>query len=314
MCSLQEAYSIPSFDTVSKKKSVSKPKYAAPDSGKFYDSSNEYDSENGKEFAAAWNKYGKEDFQNMPNNPYGELGKSTSGGYGNNSQNTNIKTDYIGTDTVSNTASYKGRAQDINYWCRETGAGCPDVLPETFQNPNQSKSCSTGPQIYNIPELKNGTKEEYDRAMNAAVNQNYSSTKTPNNPMRRYDISKLQGFIEDDEDQYLQLNQMKNRNIPITSNNDYRNSRAVFNSDNIYRPYDNNLVEHMSMRMPGGGYDTYGSNKNYQYLFDIVLFILSGILIIFLCEQIYRIAALSGMKETMTTLSPLLKELKDLKL
>ena len=50
-------------------------------------------------------------------------------------------------------------------------------------------------------------------------------------------------------------------------------------------------------------------------LFKIItLFILSGILIIFLCEQIYRIAALSGMKETMTTLSPLLKELKDLKL
>ena len=52
------------------------------------------------------------------------------------------------------------------------------------------------------------------------------------------------------------------------------------------------------------------NNKNYQYSFDIALFILAGILIIFLCDQIYRIAALSGMKETISVLSPILKDLK----
>lgn len=307
MCSLQEAYSIPSFDTVNKKKNSTKSKsYSLPDKNKFYDSSNEYDFDNGKEFATAWNKYGKEDFQNMPDKPYGELGKSRSDTDKN--QNMNIKTPYIGTDTISNTSSYKGRAQDINYWCKENGVGCPDILPETFENPS---SCKSYPQFYNIPQLNNKTKEEYDIAMNAAVNQNYSSTQSMRPPMRHYDISKLQGYIDDDDNEYLSLKQNR-RNIIETSDTDYRKSNSNFSSDKIYRPYDNNLVEHMSMKGNNYSYDVYG-NKNYQYTFDIALFILAGILIIFLCDQIYRIAALSGMKETISVLSPILKDLEKLK-
>ena len=86
-------------------KNSNKSKYSLPDKSKFYDSSNEYDFDNGKEFATAWNKYGKEDFQNMPDKPYGELGKSRSDTDKN--QNMNIKTPYIGTDTISNTSFKK---------------------------------------------------------------------------------------------------------------------------------------------------------------------------------------------------------------
>lgn len=310
MCSLQEAYSIPSFDTVSKKKTNIK-KNVLPESTKFYSSSNEYDFDNGKEFAATWNKYSKEDFTNtaLPDTPYGELGRSTSGGYGNNRQNMSIKTPYIGTDTVSSTSSYKGRAQDINYWCKETGAGCPDVLPETFSNPpSYNGNCKSYPQIYDIPEINSKTKQEYEIAMNAAVNQDYKSTRTPTMPMRKYDISRLEGYIEDEDNEYITIKQRK------YADDRSKYSRAQFDSDNIYRTKDNNVIEHMSMRQGQGNIINNNLyNKNNQYIIDLILFVLSGILIIFLCDQIYRIAALSGMKDTITILNPLLKDLEKLK-
>jgi hypothetical protein len=106
MCSLQEAYEIPSFDTINKKK-----QRCVKDN--VINGSNEFITTSGNEFAASWNKYGKEDFVNIPQ--YGE------------DSNTNDKkpkrytsNNYIGTDSVSATSPYQGRANDVNFYCRET--------------------------------------------------------------------------------------------------------------------------------------------------------------------------------------------------
>jgi hypothetical protein len=58
----------------------------------------------------------------------------------------------------------------------------------------------------------------------------------------------------------------------------------------------------------------YVSSFNYiqspQYIMDLILFIATGILVILLCDQIFKLGMSFGMRDTVQVLMPYLEELK----
>lgn len=356
MCSLQEAYSIPSFDTVNSKKqlgctgTVSYENTVPVSNGSStkqvgeYQKYNEFGSDRGKEYVSfidAWDKYGnnKENFADVH-------------GYENRGvdENSNTLTKDRKISKMIGGTAYKGQANDSQYYC-ENYKICPDVMPERFTNPMSNPQC-TGPveQKYNIPLVNpnkgisnysdgmnaytnqdnimkqyasGGSKsgdlrcinppqmynamynnKDFDKGMYSALNQPTSCASPYNIPMRKIDMNNVKGYVEDGIDDYITMDESisNTQMIPLTRGGNVKNNSANFKDEKgtIFNP-----VMEQFMNQNNSGYGS-GEN-NMQYILDIVLFILAGILIIFLCDQIYRIAALSGMKETIA----MLKDLKD---
>jgi len=49
-----------------------------------------------------------------------------------------------------------------------------------------------------------------------------------------------------------------------------------------------------------------------SYGWDLALFILAGVLIIFLIDQLFKMGVMLGMRHTMEILEPFMKELKEI--
>ena len=369
MCSLQEAYSYPSFDSVNSKKQLgctgqvtfenSVPVSNGSNKRQVgeYQKYNEFGADRGKEYVSfvdAWNTYGnqKENFQDysaqLAHTTDKVALKSIYNDMDLNKKEEEARNNRGRKNATIEGPAYKGQANDVQYYCNNYQI-CPDVLPENFTNPVPKSQC-IGPveQKYNIPSINpskdsqnymNGMNaytnqdsmmkqyigtptpdvrcsnpsqiydamyrsKDFDKGMNTALNQQTSCAGPYKVPMRKIDMNNVKGYVEDGMDDYINLDEM-NKTIPITRSMNNRNAPADFKDENgtIFKTN----MEQFSNPNNNYSYNSYNSNDNMQYILDIVLFILAGILIIFLCDQIYRIAALSGMKETLA----MLKDLKD---
>ena len=327
MCSLQEAYLVPSFDTANSKKQIG---CNVKQSGSGdYQASNEFTSDKGKEYVSfvdAWNTYGnqKETFVNVPDyqtNNYGIKKEQVS-----RSQN-----EFIGGDQIQTTAAYKGLANDTQYYC-DNYQICPDVLPdnERFTNPTvtltQNSRCNEQVPLVNAnkgqgntnstsklinytttdtqhvkdvrclnpPQMYDGMykNKDFDKSMYTVINQPSSCATPYKVPMRKIDMNNVKGYEEDNMDDYIRLDETSNgTTIPITRSMNSKNNLADFKDDQVKNKMQTGIEE---------GFQNQNHTQN--QLLDILLFILAGILIIFLCEQIYKVAALSGMKQAIETL------------
>jgi hypothetical protein len=295
-CTLEEAYNIPPSQGTKKKNTLRSPVRAAAVDPSI--SAEPYDRCSpgmGKELASAYRKYGQEDFVNIPAGP--------------------------GMSNPMANPSYVSKRNDYKYYCDQYNV-CAPGMAEDFQDlgvskaaaskSNNKKACGPlQPPMYEIP-IDEDAKNAYKDAMNVAMSQ--EQTALPPKPKRReVDMSKVDGYYDEDLEQYLETKDMKASPIPVAP--------ALPKKDLNALPYDpaaspfseamndinqkSNRVEVLGKtfveRLAPTSRDTKG-----MWL-DLMLFFAIGVLFVVLADQLVRFGMMLGMKRTVEMLTPLLE-------
>jgi len=303
-CTLQEAFNEASFDAPSKKKKSCQAQARAS-----ADAFDPFYPENGRGETAAWNRFISkppptvEGFQNVvsPEPP------------------------------LTDKYKYQGRGADYKYYCENFGicadsAGTSMKKIERFQNPPSDDAppvppkCNIqSPQKYEIP-ISDEAKKMYDAAFKTAVMQENTNGLTYKPEPRKDDMEKVSGFYDEDLEQYLKTKDLSvSPKIPLTPI-EPRELKAD--------PYDPNaspFVKAMEMFEKEKGATAGPSNAVSETkkeepqikvvtvrppIWDLLLFAFAGILVIFLCEQMFKLAIMIGMKKTVVMLEPFLSQIK----
>ena len=197
--------------------------------------------------------------------------------------------------------------------------------------------------MYEVP-ISDAAKKANTAALNAfangqGVNQPISTLPTARKPVggRPVDMTKVAGLYDDDIDQYMNLQtpsttnqsqQPTNMNllpqVPQSGTIANPPSPAAFPNANATP-----LTKAMASFQSNDGstpllwpVDPTFSNSNtknketskWQYVMDLILFIAAGVLVIMLCEMLFKIALTIGMRDTINVIEPYLAELQELKL
>lgn len=244
--------------------------------------------------------------------------------------------------------SYAGRLNDYTFGCKQYGV-CPRTLKqniEGFANPKQkpltrikAKCPPVSPRTYKYP-MSEKEKRKFKKVMEAALHEGYESSDDEDTyddddvaidarTSRLVDMSKVDGYVDDDLDQYLSIDNMKDQisNPPTAT----PRAKAEAPYPNAYDP-DNSpfamLMREAAARNKNKKTQMWditreprcheqsqeqGRNVNVQIArppmwMDLVLFILIGVVIILMMDQLFRLAMVSGMKQTLEMLKPLLQD------
>lgn len=310
-CSLQEAYQIPVFATRRKKTCGAAPESAGESAGAF----DPYGSDEGMGgLSPAYRKYGREDFTDSTA-PATANSSETRRVLGNTDAPTKNTT---GQPIIDSVAYTSGKASDYDYYKR-FGLQFPNIQAEGFADAPKEQ-CGPHDATYRIP-ISDAAKKNYDAAMNIAINQ-------PNQPLstqqvlgqtRTAEMKGVDGYYDEDLDNFLRVSDMKAAPTPAALPKDDSKEHA--------EPYDpktspfataianfKGQLTPPSFRTENMAGDMTSTNSSIlaafrkDYVMDLVLFVLSGILFIFLCDQLYRLAAMTGMRDTIDFIKPFLVE------
>jgi hypothetical protein len=297
-CTLQEAYNVPSFDPTSQKKRTGNRGCAAP--AERPDPTDPYSADTGREFAAAPRPFGREDF---------------TGGRG-----------------PVEKVSYGAMANDYKYYCDTYGV-CADPMPpvkgamaEGFENPKAAKGkraprnaqqCGPlQPPPYEYP-MRDEDKKKYNRALQYALYQEQAATAAPPAEPRKADMDQVTGYYDEDLELYLQTKDMKASPVP-------KDLPKVESKAQPYDPKDSPFAQAMDRykdQSMGGPLQPYASplltgavaaaprDRTGMWM-DMVFFILIGVLLVILCDQLVKLGTLLGMKTTLQALAPLLSQIE----
>jgi hypothetical protein len=331
-CTLQEAYNVPSFEPPSRKKKCS-PDVQAKASAEAYEAYRR-DGGNGTGDFTMY-KYA------VPKSPQDEPIQGTKPlqrripyeTFANpSSASGNMKND-SGVSQVS----YKGRGNDRRQYCDSYGICSSDQM-EKFMNGapidesttlkeagksyyKEDGKCQSSPDFYEYP-MSEETKKQFKKAMDTSLNQKTSSTAIPEPKMRYDDLENITGYYDDDLEQYLKNSEVSNIPKRFPMNPDAKPSDDLYDSDSspllkTLKRFSKHSVQKPLEPEKLSGSDKYrkssGSTVNTEsYGWDLALFILAGILIIFLIDQLFKMGVMLGMRHTMEILEPYMKELKEI--
>jgi hypothetical protein len=299
-CTLQEAYNIPAVDPIVRRKKCMTPlrnqQLKTQQSLPILDDVSPYDlysPNNGQQLAAADRiKYGREDFTDMSQSQ-SQSNRDQSGGI-----------------FSSQPPTYAAQGGDYNYYCKDYNI-CPkpaiSAEPFTTQQTNTTpgaQCASVQAPIYEIP-ISAENKQNYQNAMNTAINQQPPSQPIVTSIARSSDMNKVKGYYDEDLEQYLQTNDMHAApaiNIP-------KPPAPLKPEETPFRiPYEKPTTPKVALRH--NHKEAIEKGTTIDAILDIVLFTLVGILIILLCDQIFKAAMIYGMKETLKTMSPYLQKIQ----
>ena len=240
---------------------------------------------------------------------------------------------------------YASQANDYAYYCKYYNI-CANTPPKTDgllegfqqQQPQQQPQCSPlQAPMYEIP-ISDAAKKQYEAAMQVAMQDTIpSSTIARPAAMRQVDMSKVNGLYDDEIEQYMQIDLANkvhalraaatNVPTPLPDNQD-KNAAAAFNpADSTpfaramanFSQGEGRPVIHpeanVNQSIKGNADAANGANgaNKWQYITDLLMFIIAGILVIALCEVLFKIALSIGMRDTVNILEPYLKELASLR-
>lgn len=294
MCSLQEAYNVPSFDPVGlrKKRGCSAPlrthqQQPPPDS-----------TDNGER--AAYEHF-------TDGSMYTSKGAT----------NYNIPA------SATNAASYTSRADDNKYYCENFNV-CP---PELFTNapvaqkpkqkprqpPQQCTPLQASPYTY---PMSDETKQQFSKAMETALDDTNSQPTAPKpQPMRKADMNSVSGYYDEELEQYLQTKDFASVSTlsPVATRPQSPPAKPYDPEDSPFAITMNKLGKDSSIPDPKPLVSEVDltppslKSNNKAYIFDIFLFVSAGLLIILLCDQLFRFGVALGIKETVTLLKPFME-------
>lgn len=320
-CSLMEAYNVPSFQTSRRRKGC------VVDTAEIKASSEPYESYmDSSHEMALW----KQD-----SSPQVMSSKQRV------SQNPSMMREGFENRGEALPKNYSGYVQDKNYYCKQYNI-CPETftgmqvmdaeeIPQLSQNQTTSKSKSGAskkpkascpgplqPPKYEYP-MSAEARSQYDKALQLSLNQETGGTvHYPSEP--RKEISSgtdtdVTGYTDEDLDQFLKTNSMKNEaSITLPTLSKQAQRASISGRD----PYASKFAESMSQFMKDGtpklrpdGDSTIASANVFTVdpwdrVWDMALFVVAGLLIILLLEQLFKLAMLYGMKRAFLAIEPLL--------
>jgi len=310
-CSLQEAYNTPSFAHSRKKKPCNGPPLAPTEM--YEPRRDEFD---GKEYARyTRSQPTREEFQNA---------SSQGGGQG-------------GFETT-----YKAMQRDMKYYCNEYGVCTPGSKPrpETFQSeveypskatkPRERRAaakvqpaaapapnCPLQPPRYEYP-ISEESKAQFDSAMQLALDDEPDNERTQLAPLpkRAVDMEGVDGFYDEEIESYLKTKEMKSAPMPEILANAGGSSAAPKGFEKT--PFGEAMATFQKNKRPLLHPEprAFGADceqvEFLQNLWDMALFVLAGILLILLMEQLYKLAVYQGMRQTIQVLEPFLNQFRDM--
>ena len=232
--------------------------------------------------------------------------------------------------------SYSGKLNDYTYGCKQYGI-CPKTLIDTkegFENASvkpssrgppltklSNKCAPLSPPNYEFP-MTEKDKRRQQAAMDAALREDYEAPPVVKKPSRMVDMSTVDGYADDDLDQYLSLDNMKDQvaTPPIVR----PKGPAADPYDPDSSPFAELLREAASRRRESARqelWDMTGTREKQGGInqekgestaaapmwMDLLLFALIGVLVILIMDQLFRLAMVAGMKQTLEILRPFLE-------
>ena len=218
------------------------------------------------------------------------------------------------------------------------------------QPQNQAQCKPVQAPMYEIP-VSDAAKQQYKTALSVAMQDNNPSSTLPYtiapSQMRAVDMSKVRGLYDDEIEAYMHVESENNyggsqvphismpQSQPVQSYPQQTNTPSQFPKQNSVAAFDpadatpfskaianfsaekGRPVLHPEFGLSKHGYYTSSNNNiknNWQFICDLILFISAGILIILLCEMLFKIAISIGTRDTMSIIEPYLAELAELRL
>lgn len=301
-CTLEEAYNVPSQGTKKKNANLRCMARSANEPNVSAEPFDHYGPNGGRELASAYRKFGQEDFVNIP------AGQGASNPMAN--------------------PSYVSKRNDYKYYCDQYNVCAPGVS-EGFESGSGSsngsgkpkppkRSCGPlQPPMYEFP-MDDGTKKEYKNAVNVSLSQDQTAIAPPKPKGREVDMGKVEGYYDEDLEQYLETKDMKASPIPVAP--------ALPKKDLNALPYDpaaspfseamkdlnekGNRVEVMGKTFVDRLTPTMYSRDTKGMWLDLLLFFAIGVLFVVLADQLVRFGMMLGMRRTVEMLIPLLENQK----
>ena len=163
---------------------------------------------------------------------------------------------------------------------------------------------------------------QFQQAMNVAVDQTGSQSSDINGPypLRRVDMSKVGAYYDEELEKFLTTQSMQSEELPPPLKEtpvDVNKYDSIYPLRPLYQQTENPSIE--QSKPPASVSNLFSqppspSNPNYlqssQYILDILLFIGGGIIIILLCDQIFRLGMSYGMRDTVKVLMPYLQDIQ----
>ena len=215
-------------------------------------------------------------------------------------------------------------------------SSAPISLPYYGSNPLGKCGPLQAPP-YILP-VNDSNTAQFQQAMDVAVNQSGSQSSDINGqyPLRRVDMSKVGAYYDEELEKFLTTQSMHSEKLPPPLKEtpvDVNKYDSIYPLRSLYQKTENpSIIESMppskppasvnnlfsQPTMPMNVYNntatTSTSNPNYlqssQYILDILLFIGGGIIIILLCDQIFRLGMSYGMRDTVKVLMPYLQDIQ----
>jgi hypothetical protein len=280
-CTLQEAYQIDSFPR--KKKNCAPLKSNA--SADPYDPFTEQRAREQARISAF------ETFENLPVSSSKPLARQDQMGNG-------------------ESTTYKGMSSDYDYYCKnfnicslegfDASSGKPKKAPTTKVAPQKDKCSPLEPPIYEYP-ISQEDKAKFQKALKIALEQMEDSTPPYVPEQRKADMTTVDGYMDDELDTYLTVKDMKAAPKPSAKPAQAPPKELPgFEKESTVSPFEAD-VKKQGITIPSN------YTQTHKLWMDLLLFISSGLLFIFLLEQLYKIALMSGMKKTIQAMDSLIR-------
>jgi hypothetical protein len=247
-----------------------------------------------------------------------------------------------GSTAGSNDIPYNAQANDYKFYCNNYGI-CTKPAIEGFENaplsqqqrPNPNGPPTSGPENalnlpyygssqfgkcsplqappYNIP-ISDATKEQYAQAMEVALNQPQGATAAEVYPRRFANMNTVGGYYDEELENYLSIKEhssmpVHQRTPSVSQNTPQLVSNTPPTIQNTPTTIQNTPTSSHIIKQ-NGMIESTDYLQSPQYIMDILLFVGVGILIILLCDQIFKLGMSFGMRDTVKVLMPYLEELK----
>lgn len=336
MCSLQEAYNVDSFPSSRPRKSAKR--CSAPQAPASADAYDPYTPESGRgELAAAgaalnaapgataMRRYGREDFVSATPPSAVRIGDRDKVTYKGMANDYKYYKEY-GVDLPSLEGFASGSGSGAALPTDPTAAA---AARRSGPPPPPRGVCGApAPQRYEFP-VTPESRAAYDRAIAANLAQESGATAAPRPMARQADMSQVTGYYDPELESYLSTSELAAAPPMLTRP---RAVNVAPSGPTDATPYDPEgspfgaALQRFSAGRPEAipaavARATHAAADaprattptglkipadSWQGVWEILLFVVAGVLVLFLCEQLFKIAVMIGMRQTMDMLEPFL--------
>ena len=197
---------------------------------------------------------------------------------------------------------YSSQYTDYDYMCKNSGI-CLTNSKETFSSEKTKEAASCSPltaPTYQYP-FSEKDKEKFRKALKVALEQMENPEPPPiPEPAIQQDAA-FNGFVDKELEAYMMVNDMKD-GVRVTTLPPAGPPPADFTPVVAGVPVESKEVAVVEKTPADSNF-----TKRNAKLFDLLLFMIAGILIILIMDQLFKLALIVGMNKTLKTIDKIIQ-------